>query len=760
MNREPTNKLTIMKLPFIQSFFGKKEKKEYFLALLLRDEKVTAVIFEELAGKVRVVGKHEELLKTSLEELSLEEWFDIFDKAISNAESTLPENIETQKTIFGVKESWVQDLKIKKEYLIRLKKASDTLGLLPIGFLVIHEAIAHLLQEEEGAPVSGILVEIGQKNITMSLLRAGRIIETKQTPIGDNVAEITDRLLHHFTSYEVLPSRMLILSDKENNEKLSQVFISHVWSKSLPFLHVPQITILPKNFDAKAVLSGAASQMGFVFATVETKEQQVQQEKQEEQEQEETFGFVKGIDVAKKEEKQHDEIKITQNEIPKKTIENQEEELLPVDKKIEEPQIKQAGTSPSFIKLFLAHIFSVLSLLAIGKKLHHTLPKKLLGGFGRKKTLFLPLIVTIIVIVAIILYVVVLKATVTLSITPKIIEQKQDISFTTKNETDIQKNSIAAESISVQEKGNSTKTATGSKEVGTNAKGTVTIYNKTSQSKTLPSGTVLTTTNDLTFTLDEGVSIASASGAADAFSSITPSTTKATVTAKNIGKESNLPSGTVFSIKSYDTTDLAAKNDTAFSGGTKKEVTVVSKNDIDAATKDITNSLAEKAKQDMAQKIDGQSKLLPTTIDTSFAQDSIDKKLNEEASTFTLSGTVTFDGLSYKENDMQQLIKNILKQNADATLIQTNTTYAVQNVKQEKNNITAVVDAKAFLLPKLDNEKIIQTITGKSFTDAKSILLQIPQVANVHITLKPNMPFFPSLLPRISRNITLSTEQQ
>src|SRR3989344_6863275 len=114
-----------MNLPF----FGKKEKKEYFLAILIRDEKVTAVIFEELSGKVRVVGKNESYLPTIFEEASIEEWLEAFDKAISGAEETIPENVETQKTIFGVKETWVEESKIKKEYLLRLKKVSDTLGL-------------------------------------------------------------------------------------------------------------------------------------------------------------------------------------------------------------------------------------------------------------------------------------------------------------------------------------------------------------------------------------------------------------------------------------------------------------------------------------------------------------------------------------------------------------------------------------------------------------------------------------------------------
>ena len=66
------------------------------------------------------------------------------------------------KTIFGVKGSWVDESKINPEKLAKLKKISDELGLIPIGFLVIFEAIAFLLEKEEGAPVTTILAETGK----------------------------------------------------------------------------------------------------------------------------------------------------------------------------------------------------------------------------------------------------------------------------------------------------------------------------------------------------------------------------------------------------------------------------------------------------------------------------------------------------------------------------------------------------------------------------------------------------------------------
>lgn len=722
-----------MKLPFIQSLFGKKEKKEYFLALLIRDEKVTAVIFEELSGKVRVVGKNEAYLSTTFEEATIEDWLESFDKAISGAEETIPQNVETQKTIFGVKETWVQDSKIKKEYLLRLKKASDTLGLLPIGFLVINEAITHLLQEQEGAPVSGILIEIGQRYTTVSLLRAGRVIETKRTASKDNVAQITDRMLHHFTNYEVLPSRILILTDKTDNEKLSQSFITHIWSKSLPFLHVPQITILPKNFDAKAVLSGAISQMGFEFLST-TENQSIKQEvssnieepkeQPEEEQTEENFGFLKGTDI-----------KIN-------TIEEEKEIIPIVDETVTEIQENKPEKKP-LVKIIQSGIFSAFKIIK------EYLPKK------RKLPLLILLFFSILLVI-IASYIFFVKATVTILVTPKVIEQKQDIIFSTKNPTDVKKHNIIAQAIELDKQGKTTKKATGKKEIGEKAKGSITIYSNLTHEQTFNKGALLTSSNKLVFILDDTVKVASVSGASDG-----QKTVKAQITARDIGKESNLPSGVKFTVASFDASEVEAKNETAFSGGTKKEVVVVSKNDIASAIEELINDLEDSAKQEMAQKIDKESKILPFITNAAFSQSNLDKKVDEEANTFTIEGTVTFESLSYQENDVQQFVKNLLDKDIDPALTLDTTAYTLQDTKKGKNNdITSTILAKAYLLPKLEKEKLAKDIAGKSFAEAKKETEKIPQISNVQIKLKPNIPFFPTIMPKFSQNITISIEKE
>ncbi|MBI1982126.1 MAG: baseplate J/gp47 family protein [Candidatus Levybacteria bacterium] len=714
-----------MNLPFL-SLFGKKEKKQYFLTLLLYEERAVALVFEEFLGKIKILGRGEEYFNTSSEEAPPEEWLEVLDKAISAAESALPPNIETQKTLFGIKESWVEGSKIKKEYLEKLKKLTDALGLLPVGFLVIPEAIAHLLKEEEGAPVSAVLVEVGKKNIFVSVLRAGRLLETKKTRIEDSVSQTTDRILHHFVNYEVLPSRILIFGG-EDNEKFSQEFIAHAWSKSLPFLHVPKITVLSTDFDTKAVIFGAAAQMGF---EVLEREKDIEEKETLTQD----FGFVEEQDIAVS----------SQKEIPSP----QEQPIT-----VQSHATWETKSNPLAIRDLVLSLtngaISILSRLPI-KNIRLKTP-----NVAGRKIIFIPPLIAAFFLSLLLLYVFFLGATVVLTLDPKIVEKDQEVVFSTVSSTNVGSQTVSAEFVSTSQDGSTTVPATGKKEVGDKAKGEVTVYNSSlSGGKNFSKGTIITSSNNLDFTLDSEVPLASASGDA---SSIKPSSKKVSVTANDIGKEYNLPSGTKFTVDLLDQFVVIAKNDTAFSGGTKKEVTVVSKDDLSKATEEIIKNLEEKAKDEIARKISSGKAILPIFLSTALTKKEFSKDAEDEAQSVTLRATVLYQGISYKKDDLHSIASALLQNSLKEMVIaQGGIAYDVKTLKKKsEKEVLATLKIKSPLLPKLNSEKISQEIKGKTFEEAESILMKLPQAADVRISLHPGLPFLPKILPKTSKNIKL-----
>lgn len=783
-----------MKLPITLLFGTKKEQLEYYLALLLRDEKITAVIFQENFGKIRVVGEHEERFTTNLEHASEEELLTTADKAISKAESTVAGSSGNLKTVFGVKESWVAEAKIKKEYLAKLKKVSQALGLTPIGFLVVSEAIAHLLAKEEGAPVSGILVELGDMSVTVSLLRAGKVIDTRSAALGESAAQTTDKLLHHF-DHEVLPSRIIIFNGSDE-DALVQEFAKHSWGKGLPFLHVPHSTPLPKRFDARAVLHGAATQLGFDIVgeeepllpkqhiipadqdQIESEQEEVvsadtsldgtgerekvEEKEQEDQEEEAAFGFMKEQDIAAALEEKED-IGEEQKKEAKYTHDNFEpviDEPFYEEKQYavsQEEQQRSSRKKQSGITLALRTVMGIFTIFSRFIPKGVSLPgfpvSALAFGSSSKIFLLVPLLLFI-VIAAFIGYIFLVKATVTLYVEPKVIERTEEITFSASGGTDIERKMLQAEAITQEEEGSTSTDATGKKEVGEKAKGSVTIYSNLAKEQTFEKGTVITASNNIKFTLDDTVKVASKAGASDP-----TRTVKVNVTAADIGKEYNLPSGSKFTIGSFSVADAEAKNESAFSGGSKKEVTVIAKKDITTLEEELPKSLEEKAKEALKEKITDDKILLGGFVDATLEDASFDKKAGDEASSVTLTATVRYQGLVYNKKDAEGIAAALLDIEENEMTFATNgLMFDVKDVKKKNNTYVASVDIQGAVIPKVDHEALKQELAGKSFDQAREVIARVPQVDDVEISLSPPFPF-PQLLPRLSKNITIVIKQ-
>jgi hypothetical protein len=782
-----------MKLP-IPFIGGKKEDEEYYLALLVAEEKVSAVILQAYEGKVKLIGKHENFLSASVEHTPLDEFIDVVDKTISRAEEILPPKVETHKTVFGVKGSWVdkETKKIKKAYLAKLKKLCDSLDLTPIGFMVISEAISNLLQEQEGAPLSAILAEIGKRTVTLNLFRAGNILQTIDDVIEGSPAATVDRLLKHFT-IEVLPAR-IILYDSDTTETLAQQFISHQWSKSLPFLHMPQVTVLPQGFDMKSVTHGAAEQMGLdVFAedplAVKTYEHTIpdhshhthqshlvettpvqeiipsEQAVPIEHVAAETlstakeFGFILDKDVALEKSPAVDAPRtllhsphISDNlRIPDDTV--AEEHMPPVHDLEEESDEEEEDISPRRSKGSRKSPFSGLS----GVFSSIRMPKLRLGGGNKLKLLLfiLPVLLLLGLIVGgYLFYTYQVKATVTLSIRPNTVSQDGTVTFSSTESTDYSKNILSAKPVTASVDGSASGKATGTQAIGDKAKGTVTLYNNSTDSDvTITSGTTITSSNGLKFTLDKDADIASASG--DVFSGTKPGTTDVSVTASDIGTDYNLPSGTTFSISGNS--NVAAKNGSAFSGGTKKTVTVVSKNDLTNLKSSLEDQLQSKATDQLTQQAGGGSVVLPVVLSSELTKATFDKKAGDQAKSVNINGTVTFSGLAYNQDDLTAYAKLLLKNHyaSDVTFEDNSVKTDLQDPKVSGKDVTATAHVEGGSLPKINGDDLAKQLSGKSMKDAQDTLDHLPQVSSTAITYSPNLYVLSKVLPNLPKQVSV-----
>lgn len=751
---------------------SKKSQAEYYLALVLRNERVTSVLFSKSGGTIKYLGHGEEDFQNTIEDATTEQFIEILDKSITQAETVLPDNVETHKTIFGLKDGWIENNKIKKEYLEKLKKASDELGLEPIGFLVSAESIVNLLQKEEGTPVTAVLVEMGQKYITVSFVKSGKIMESKSSEIHQSAPFTVDTLLKHFQTPENMPPRVVIYGS-DDDEEITQEFIGHPWSKSLPFLHLPQINSLPKDGTIKAMLLGAATQMGaqllydsqgvdfdetktptkispeeftnFEQVSMPAEETELEPETTKALDEEkpldyidkdeslEYFGFAEGKDVAKN-PPPLPAPEIEEEKIPDFAI-KEEFMAIPQEEKLAEER------KNGFVE-------NALMMIPKLKTTTTTIINSVLKSSGTKKKLLLPIIavVAVLIIGAVFLLTMNTKAVVTILVNAKTDQKTTSVTFSDNEATNVGNSVIASQPISVSEDGSITTNATGKKDVGTPAKGTVTIINL-GDPISLTSGTIITSPNGLKYTLDSSVNV-------DNFASGSAATVN--VTSSDIGPEQNLPSGTKFTVAGQDNT-VAAKNDSAFSGGTKKSVPIVSADDIQKTLTDLPKQLEAKAKSDIKSKATGDNILL-----TSFTDESVDKssqtfdhKAGDQASNVTLKGTVNFQTLTYNNADILKLAQSIFG-NGDTQISKDNLVVTAKNIGINKDNsVSADLDISAGLLPTIDSNSYAKQIAGLSISKARNLLQNINQVQNVGIALSPNIPFLSQNLPGNPTNITI-----
>lgn len=766
-----------MKFPLVFTK-EKKENSEVFLALVLRNEKVTSVIFEKIGNTIKYISHDEENFKNTIEDAETEEFLDILDKVITSAETALPESVETKKTIFGLKENWVEDGKIKKEYLEKLKKASDELSLEPIGFLVSSESIINLVTKEEGAPITAILCDIGKKYVTLSWVKAGKVLEVRTSEIHQSTSYTVDTLLKHFQSPGNLPARIILLDSEE--DELTQEFISHQWSKSLAFLHLPQIVNLSEDASIKAMLLGAATQMGTQLlydtskdtnnhpatkimpdetdAPIEKQEDFAKIEDNVPEEKDETkldfvnkdssmefFGFVENSDIAKTEIPKN----IVDENIPTNLIQEKTNEF-PEDIKLQEEKkqglLINAGLMSGKIKKFL------ITLPAIFKKGDFKFDILSFIKSGDKKILAILGIIVLILTILLYFYLFKTKAIINVFVNPKTDEKTTSVTFSSVSPTDIKNSIIASQFVSVTEEGTLTQATSGKKDIGNPAKGSVTVFNNSDKSVTFPSGTTITSSNNLKFTFDSSVTIASSSG--DIFSGTKPGTANVNVTASEIGQEYNLPSNTKFTIGSNS--NVAAKNDNAFSGGNKKQVTVISKDDLNKLLTDLPKSLEDKARQDIKTKVETGRTILNTFVDESVDEKSFDKKEGDQANQITLKGTVIFKAATYTNSDIESLA-SLLFDSSDTQIQSGNLEITAKNIVVEKNkDVNADLNIKAKIFPKVDKDSILSQIKGASLQKAKNLLGNLNQVTKVEISFSPNIPFLPKNIPGNIKNIILN----
>ena len=346
------------------------------------------------------------------------------------------------------------------------------------------------------------------------------------------------------------------------------------------------------------------------------------------------------------------------------------------------------------------------------------------------------------------------SAVVTISVIPKQVA-KTDTYLVQADTTTGDPEAKSIPGITVEKTMTGTKTiaATGQKKIGDPAKGTVTIYNKTTSGKALKKGAVFTS-GALVFTLDGDVSIASAS---ESIGSITFGKAVGQLTASAIGPEGNVPSSTEFGSKEFGAGVVSARNDQPFSGGSSKTVTVVSRSDHDAIVKALTTDLMKQAQDALKSDTSSSQHLIESTVGTTpDIKKTFTKEIEEEAADVTGTITVTVKGVAVSETDISALLKQAVSGDVPSGYVvsedRMDVTLGASTIKKN-GDIQLSATLTAVALPVIRESDIIKQAKGSDIPSIASYIKNLSGVASMAV--KFNGTPFESRMPINEKNIKI-----
>lgn len=308
--------------------------------------------------------------------------------------------------------------------------------------------------------------------------------------------------------------------------------------------------------------------------------------------------------------------------------------------------------------------------------------------------------------------------------------------------------------------------ATGSREVGEMAAGTVAFcydvpnYNDHTGDRIaaveLEAGTLLYA-DGVQFTTDAPLSVEpgrNSNNQCETYYSVK-------ATAVKIGEEGNISQNTLMSVSGYSNLKAIAKSD--FTGGSKETVKVVQQSDVDAAVA----QLRERGDSDAARdELMGQMSDSTVVIDGSFNVSQGDVKVTPgvgetpegDSAKATASIELTYTLVGVNKDDLSDALDAALKDQTDETK-QKVYNNGIDSVKfsgftTANDGYTVTVTTNGHVGPVINEDDVKKQAVGKKSEEIKELLKQTDGVNDVSVTMSP---FWVSAAPKESK-ITVNFE--
>lgn len=737
-------------MPNLLKKFTKKEKENKYQNLdadLNQEELFISIVLSDQELQSALVNKKQEIKEHS----SIKTYFDRQDLLVQLDQSLQDLGLladDVADCVFIFDESWLKDGELLDSKKVIIQELSESLSLSALGQMSVAEGI-HKSRIMNDPRDSSLTVYLREKDFDLILIKHGQLLLNLQ--IGRS-AKLTDDLREGLArvSQELgdqgkyFPNRLFLtslsLSQKSLKKEQSQLQ-AFDWKEVDGFLQSPQFIVLETDFLIKSLSLAASHMLSSSFKTKldqdlsvsENAEQNTSLEKKlsdetgNKTEEQKISSF--GIDFAS------DKIKEKEEDQKSRFTDFKSEEL----KEFKPEQVINKMASAPVDK---PEKFKKMTPLARFLRKNR---KSLIIGISSG-------LLSLIVILLIFSFFL-SKVRVEIKADRQILQKNLDIILDPELvESDYDQNLLKASLVKKEIKGEDTLSTTGISLVGDKAKGKVNLFNKTSSEKTFAAGTIFEY-EDIVFELEEEVSVAAAEEK-EGGSGMDYGSEETTLVARDIGAEANIDKNSKLKVGDFSEDTYSATVLDDFSGGSSREVRVVSKGDIETLLSQLRTSLNDIAINEFAEESRDGVYFVPTN-NSRINSFEYDHEEGDEVETLSLEMTLEVEAVKYLSSDLKQLAQAVLlmdlPENYDF-IDEEPSLLSDQPVSagDGNNRLILTTELSARSRANIDEESLLDSLTGKSIEEAKSNLEDKEFINKAEIVYQP--AFLTKFIQRLPKN--------
>ncbi len=286
--------------------------------------------------------------------------------------------------------------------------------------------------------------------------------------------------------------------------------------------------------------------------------------------------------------------------------------------------------------------------------------------------------------------------------------------------------------------------ATGTKDVGTKAAGTVTLSNRLGDAVTLDTGSTLVR-GDVSFVTTAAATVHAATATVDSLGNpvVTPGTATVAIEAASPGEAGNVVAGSfvITSLSGTKRERVSASNSQALAGGESRSVTVMAEDDVAKAGQQLLEQKSAELKDQLAKQAEGLTVLGPT-VQVDLTNTGSDQAPGDELGEFTFKGTLRARTIGFAATHYQAMVVALVGQSVPSgkELVVTNEDSVETLVKAtdyDQGFLTLEGTMRTEVVQTVDKEALKALVAGKTALEAEAILKEQTGIRAASVTLRP-----------------------